>query len=307
MRRILIAGAGGFVGAHLWPRLARQNRVVVVSRKPLTPLPAGVVARAGDLEDERFTDDLARGEPDADVVVYLAGVTDAQRAQREPELAFRSNVEAPERLARALSRRCRRFVFVSTDLVFDGAGSFYRESDVPRPLSVYGRTKLEGERAVRAVLGDRSVTARLALVYGARNRPESRESFAERMVRAAAAGNPVDLFTDEIRTPVYVEDAAESLSRLVDLDEAPGVVHLGGPERLSRFEMGMAVLAIFDLPAGLARPCLAADAPSLAPRPKDVSLDIALGASLGLVSCDVRVGIARMKRAMERRGFMVGS
>ncbi len=189
-------------------------------------------------------------------------------------------------------------------LVFDGRRSFYRESDVPHPLSVYGRTKLEGEQAVRAVLGDRLTVVRLALVYGARKSPESRESFAERMVRTAATGSPVDLFTDEHRTPIYVEDAAECLARLAEVEPAPPVVHLGGPERTSRYEMGRTALEIFGLPLALARPRPAP--PSSSTRPRDVSLDTTLARSLGLACDGVRCGLGRMKRDMEGNGFMVG-
>jgi dTDP-4-dehydrorhamnose reductase len=304
-KQVLVAGAAGFVGAHLWPGLAARHRLVVASRKPMTGLPSGVVSSSGDLEKERFADELAGR--DAEVVVYLAGLTDAERCEREPERATRANAEAPERLARAVSRSCRRFIYVSTDLVFDGGRGFYSESDAPGPISVYGRTKLEGERAVRSVLGDRALVVRLSLVYGARNHPESRESFAERMVRAAANGIPADLFVDELRTPIYVEDVTEFLLRLVELELAPALVHLGGPERLTRFDMGKIALEVFGLPSELARARLAAEAASLAPRPRDASLDTRLAKRLGLAAADVRTGLERMKRDMERKGFMVGS
>jgi dTDP-4-dehydrorhamnose reductase len=296
--RALLTGAGGFLGAHLWPLLGQEHELLTTARAPIGPMGQGLHVE-GDLEDPATLERLSDFSPD--VVIHLAVMGDADLCQRDPERARRGNVVLAERLALAV-KDCPRFVYVSTDLVFDGSRGGYDERSEPAPISVYGATKLEGERAARAVLGDRLTVLRLALLYGPRRSPASRSSFAEKMVRSAASGTTVTLFTDEFRSPLYVEDAALGLARLVELEHPPELIHLGGPERSSRYEFGMKALEVFGIPGGRARPGLRADAPLRAPRAEDVSLDSSLASSLGLPARSPADGLSAMKRAMESAG-----
>jgi dTDP-4-dehydrorhamnose reductase len=300
--RILITGATGFVGGHLRPRLPGSHRVITVGRKPL---PESSRHIEGDLEEDRVLDLLSREAPDA--VVHLAALTDADLCEEHPSRANRLNAELPARLASAVDESCARFLHVSTDLVFDGERAPYGESDPAAPISVYGRTKLAGERAAAAVLGDRACVVRLALVYGPRATAGSRPSFVERLVARASRGERVPLFEDEIRTPLYVEDAAAALARLLELPATPRVVHLGGPDRCSRLQMGLRSLAAFGVPLERAEPTSRSSAGMRAPRPRNVSLSSSVAASLGLRSRGLEEGLSSMRLQMERLRFMVGS
>ncbi len=299
---ILLTGARGFVGGHLWRKLRDRHQVTTVGRRPL---PDSTRHLQGDLEEARILDLLARTAPDA--VVHLAALTDADRCEEQPERAREMNAEIPLRLASAVSKSCRRFVHVSTDLVFDGERAPYGESDEALPISVYGRTKLAGERGVVRILGERACIARLALTFGPRPSALSRPNFIERMVSSASRGERVSLFDDEIRTPIYVEDAASALALLVDGPRPPPTIHLGGPDRCSRLTMGTLALTLFGLATDRARACSQADVRSRAPRPRDVSLASSTAATLGLPSRNVSAGLWAMRREMERLGFMVGS
>jgi dTDP-4-dehydrorhamnose reductase len=206
-----------------------------------------------------------------------------------------------------VASRCVRFLQVSTDLVFDGERAPYGESDPAAPISVYGRTKLAGERAAAEVLGERVCVARLALLYGPRATAQSRPSFVERLIERSSRGERVPLFEDELRTPLYVEDAASALARLLERPVIPRVVHLGGPDRCSRLEMGRKALAAFGVPEDRAEPKSRSLSGAKAPRPRDVSLSSSVAASLGLQSRGLSEGLSSMRRRMERPGFMVGS
>jgi dTDP-4-dehydrorhamnose reductase len=300
--KILLTGAGGFVGGHLWRKLRDRHQVTTVGRRPL---PGSSRHVQGDLEEDRVLDLLSRTVPD--VVVHLTALTDADRCEEQPERARAVNAEIPARLASVVPKSCRRFVQVSTDLVFDGERAPYGEADAALPISVYGRTKLEGEREVVSVLGERACIARLALTYGPRPRAVSRPSFIERMVASASRGEVVSLFEDEFRTPIYVEDAAHALAFLVEGPTPPPVVHLGGPDRCSRLEMGAMALTSFGLSCDRARACSRSEIRSRAPRPRDVSLVSSVAVALGLSSRSLLAGLSSMKRDMERLGFMVGS
>jgi dTDP-4-dehydrorhamnose reductase len=297
--RALLTGATGFLGSHLWPLLEREHELLTVARQAIER----ELHVQGDLEDPGTFERLSRFSPD--VVIHLAGAGDADLCQREPERARRGNVALTSRFADAVSG-CRRFVFASTDLVFDGSRGGYDERSEPSPLSVYGATKLEGERVVRDVLGDRATVVRLAVLYGARCSATSRASFAETLVRSAASGTAPTLFTDEFRSPLYVEDAALGLATLAASESSPRLLHFGGPDRRSRYELGLSALEVFGLPASCVLPGRRADAPLLAPRPRDVSLDSSLALSLGLRARGPREGLTPMKHSMERAGFMVG-
>jgi dTDP-4-dehydrorhamnose reductase len=179
-------------------------------------------------------------------------------------------------------------VYVSTDLVFDGERAPYAETDEPNPLSVYGRTKLAGERAPA------STVVRLALTYGPRPSVDARPSFVERVIERAFRGERVSLYFDEFRTPIYVEDAARALALLVEDPKLPAIVHLGGPERVSRFEMGSKALAEFGLPSDLAEPRSRLENAG-APRPRDVSLT----SSHVFPARGLAEGLAAMRHAMD--------
>jgi dTDP-4-dehydrorhamnose reductase len=158
---------------------------------------------------------------------------------------------------------------VSTDLVFSGERPFFREDDPAQPASVYGATKREGEQAVLGLCADAAV-ARVALVsgHGYGRHPTASESIAW----ALRAGGRPRLFTDQYRTPVDPESVADALVSLLHGSRG-GLYHLGGPERLSRFELGLRVAAIHGLDARRIEPVRQGEVALTAPRPSDVSLD----------------------------------
>jgi dTDP-4-dehydrorhamnose reductase len=184
------------------------------------------------------------------VIIHAAALTDVDFCQRQPALALEVNRDGTRRLAEAADPWCERFIYCSTDLVFDGGQGFYRETDTPRPLMVYGESKLAGERELRARLGARALIVRLALLYGLS--PSGRENFCQHLVREGRAGRPVPLFTDPFRTPLYIDDAARGLEMLVTASDPPACLHFAGPERLH--EMGLIAARVFGFDPALASP-----------------------------------------------------
>jgi dTDP-4-dehydrorhamnose reductase len=160
-------------------------------------------------------------------------------------------------------------VALSTDLVFAGDRPFLREDDAPGPLGVYGRTKLAGEEAALAACPGAAV-ARVALVLGLGHGP--RGTSTESVAWALARGRPVRLFTDEHRTPVDPESLADALVRLLERGGA-GRFHLGGPERLSRHDLGRRVARALGLPEAGIEAARQAEHPGGGSRAPDVSLD----------------------------------
>ncbi len=193
----------------------------------------------------------------------------AEDCEVRPDEAERVNARLPGWVAEQCAERRLRLVALSTDLVFAGDASFVAEGDATGPLNVYGRTKRAGEQAVLATLPSAAV-ARVALVLGRGHGP--RATSTESVAQALRAGRSPRLFTDEYRTPIDPESLAGALARLVKGDGA-GLLHLGGPERLSRYELGLRVARAFGLPEDRITPALQSEHAGPDRRAPDVSLD----------------------------------
>jgi dTDP-4-dehydrorhamnose reductase len=277
--RWLVLGGSGFLGVHaVRAALAAGGGVVTASRRPEAPRGAGLAgarAEVVDLELEGAAGELVERLAPA-VVLNCAALSRGADCELEPRRAARLNAEAPRELARAAAAVGARLVHVSTDLVFDGEPrreSGYREEDPARPLSVYGRTKLEGERLVLEEHPG-ALVVRLPLLFG----PSHGRGLgaSDSLLAAVARGDTPSLFVDELRTPL---DAREAAAALVELGEgtASGRLHVGGPVRLSRHRLGELVLRAAGLgEAERARAVRAVRRSEFEldpPRPRDVSLD----------------------------------
>ena len=270
----LVLGGSGFLGAHVV--LAAGTGVQVAGREPG---PAGPASPAGFLR----LDALVRGEVRRVLgglgparIVLCTALSDLGLAERYPVLARELNAWFPGEVAHWCARSGARLVHVSTDLVFGGGdpgpGGF-REDDPPAPLSEYGRSKAAGESAVLGACPD-ALVVRLPLLYGdsfGRGRGAS-----DGLLAAIERGERPTLFTDEWRTPLDVANAARALVELAAGGER-GILHVAGPDRVSRLELGRAVLRSRGLGedeiAARTRAGTRREAGPESTRPRDVSLD----------------------------------
>lgn len=270
MSRLLVTGASGQLGAYLLQDLQRRGGEVIAwsgSRsRTLFDCPLRVV----DMGDR---DALAAAFRDAKpaIVIHAAAMSRIDDCYRDPAAARRVNTEATTVLAELCQQTGSRLVYVSTDLVFDGRRGGYRESDPPSPLSIYGRTKLEGESPVLA--GDRAAVVRASLLFGPAL--SGRPSFFDTQLQSLRGGAPLALFEDEYRTPCSLLATARTLLAIAASDFC-GLVHLGGPERMSRWDMGRRLAAALGADASVFTKLKQADRPSPEPRPGDVSLNCGL-------------------------------
>lgn len=264
--RVLVTGASGLLGGRLAELLAASHEVTAMRHR--APVPEGLREVAGDLLDPPSLDRAVEATR-ADVVVHAAAEADADRCQADPDRARRCNVEASVALARACRARGARLIALSTDLVLPGDRAMTTEEATGTPILVYGRTKLEAEEAVLADAPG-SAVLRIALVLGRGFGPRSTAS--EGIAANVAARRRLRLYTDQYRTPVDPESIADAIHRLLERSVA-GRFHVGGPERLSRYELGMRVARVFGLATdGIEAATQAEQAPG-ARRPVDTSLD----------------------------------
>jgi dTDP-4-dehydrorhamnose reductase len=264
--RLLITGASGLLGGRVAECLAA--RFEVVAGRHVAAPPRGPAACTLDVTSTaEFNAVVARVRPDA--IVHCAAMADADRCERAPEDARRVNREACESIARLCARDQIRLVALSTDLVFEGNRASCPEDAPTRPSLVYGQTKLAGEEAVLSECPEAAV-ARVALVVGRGFGP--RATASEAIAWRLATGQSVRLFSDQYRSPVGADSVADAVARLA-LGRHAGRFHLGGPERISRLDLGLRVARALGLPSAGIESVRQADSPIGAPRPKDVSLD----------------------------------
>jgi len=253
--RVMITGAGGLIGQYLVKtarRWAPGWHVEGLTRADL------------DVTDAAATTAVFRRLA-PDLVVHCAAMSRTKDCEQDPERASRVNVEATARLA-GLSDTIP-LIFLSSGEVFDGGTGWYRETDQPNPINVYGRTKLEAERVV--LHNPRHTVVRIVLTAGTSQ--EGDRSFVEDMCRTAKAGRNVTLYADEFRCPLPAGIIARAVWEVAQGDR-PGLYHLGGSERLSRWEIGQALLPWYPELTGRLVNGSARDHQG-APRPADLSLN----------------------------------
>jgi dTDP-4-dehydrorhamnose reductase len=264
--RLLITGASGLLGARLAQLLSERQDVMAGHHRAAPP--RGLVSVRLDVESAISVEAaLESARPDA--VLHAAALARTDDCERDPEQARRVNVGGCEYVARACAVRGIRLVALSTDLVFSGDHRDVAETHEAAPLMAYGRTKLEGEEAVLATHPG-SAVARVALVMGRGFGP--RGSASETIAWALRAGRRPALFTDEYRSPVDAASLAAPLEALLT-GAHRGLFHLGGPERISRYELGRRVAQVLGRSAEAIDAVRQSDRPSAARRPADVSLD----------------------------------
>jgi dTDP-4-dehydrorhamnose reductase len=252
-----ITGAGGLIGNYLVevaPRFAPSWRVRGLTRSQLDLTDFDAVLRA-------FLADRPQ------LVIHCAALSKSPACQANPALARKINTAATVVLAKLAADI--PFIFFSTDLVFDGQKGNYDESAPVNPLSVYGETKAAAETIVLA--NPKHIVIRTGLNGGIS--PTGDRGFNEIMRRAWQGGEMLRLFTDEFRSPIPAVVTARAVWELAAQNQ-PGLYHVAGSERLSRWQMGKLVAArspqfTFKLEPGSFKEY------SGAPRPPDVSLNCA--------------------------------
>ncbi len=205
---VVILGSGGRLGAALAKSCAAETRVIGFNHAQLDLACPDALERA--LEGVAF-----------DALVNCAALTNVDYCETHPEEAFAVNAIAVRRIADFCAVRHARCIHISTDYVFDGEKETpYTEEDAPNPISVYGNSKLHGERELLSVSGD-FLAARVSWVFG----PE-RPSFVDQIVRRALETDQLQAIGDKWSTPTYTGDLVEWLKLLLWKFPAGGVIHL---------------------------------------------------------------------------------
>jgi dTDP-4-dehydrorhamnose reductase len=261
--KVLITGASGQVGAALQATAPAGSELHALTHRELDVADSAAVC-----------DVVSNSRPD--LIINAAAYTAVDKAEAEPELAFAINGKGPNHLAQAARGipDCR-LIHISTDYVFDGSSPEpYQTRDTVHPLSVYGRSKREGEQAVIEVLGARAVVLRTAWVYAARGK-----NFLLTMLRLMRELGAVRVVADQYGCPTCADSIAEAIWIIARRTDVHGVLHWTDAGKASWYDFALAI-AEDGQSAGLLQspvevtPITTAEYPTAAYRPANSLLDI---------------------------------
>ena len=298
--KILLLGASGQLGWELQRSLAPLGELVALDRHGSTSDSGSYGHLCGDMGNlQGLAETVQKVRPD--VIVNAAAHTAVDRAERELERAHTLNALAPGVLAQEAARSGALLVHYSTDYVFDGSGSRpWREDDPTGPLSVYGQTKLEGERLVQAACSHHLIF-RTSWVYAARG-----ANFAKTMLRLGQERVRLSVIDDQFGAPtgadLLADVTAHAIRQVLQRPQDAGLYHLvaGGETTwngYAKYVLEQAALGppAINIKATEVTPIATSAFPTPARRPHNSRLETArLKTTFGVSLPDWRIGVARM-------------
>ncbi len=252
--KVFVTGWDGLLGSSLVPILRERHEV------------AGIGLADGDIGDRV----LVRGRLESfrpDAVIHLAAMTAVDACEGNEAEAFRINAEGSRLVAAEAERVGASITTLSTDYVFDGTkGAPYLEDDEPRPLSVYGRSKLAGEQGVQGA-STRWAVVRSAWLFGPGGR-----NFVDTILGLLRERESLDVVSDQTGSPTYAPDLAEALTALVEA-KGRGIYHLANEDPGSWYDLAREAVRGIGLDPDRVHPATTAEVGRPAPRPAFSVLD----------------------------------
>lgn len=284
--RLLVTGASGLLGINLALEASREHEVFGSVHSNVISSTAFTVLQA-DLTDpdaiERLVD---RVQPEW--VINCAALANLEACEAKPDLAKKLNTDLPEKLAIIVARGGARLVHVSTDAVFDGSRGDYTELDQVNPLSIYARSKVEGELAVLEA-DPQAIVARVNLIGWSLS---GKRSLAEWFFNNLSAGSQVNGFTDVYFCPLLATDLARILLKML-ASGMQRLYHVVSSDCVNKYDFGVGIARQFSFDRSLIEPVSVNEAQLGAVRSPNLSLDNSkltkqLGETLPTVSQAIR-------------------
>jgi dTDP-4-dehydrorhamnose reductase len=260
--KTLIIGASGLVGSHLWQACQSRGWEVAGTYHQFEQ-PGLIHLRLTDGDEVGSL--IQKTRPN--VVFLPAFRSNVDYCEQNPEETHQINVVGSLNVAKAARDVGAKFIFYSSDYVFNGKAGPYRETDEPEPICVYGRQKLEVEQQIAELLEDYLIL-RITVVYG---HEAQGKNFVVRLINNLKNGQAMKVPQDQIGSPTLVDDIAEASCRLVEVG-ARGIFHVAGPDVMSRYEFALKVGEVFGLPTESIVPVLTPDLGQPAQRPLEAGM-----------------------------------
>lgn len=225
-KTILVTGAGGVVGSYI-PSIftARKYNVILAGKKLIDVTNASQVGRT-----------IKKHKPD--LVVHLAASTNVDECEKHPKKTFKVNFEGTKNVANACRKIGAILIYVSTSAVFDGEKKVFSENDIPNPVNVYGKSKLEGEIYITNALSNYYIVRAGWMIGGGKKD----KKFVSYIIEQAKNNTPMKVVNDKFGTITYAHELIAFLRDLFEKKRQYGIYHYGSKGVCSRYDMAKTIL-----------------------------------------------------------------
>lgn len=236
-KKILITGAEGYVGSNLKKYFSKDYSIFSLSHKIGKNQKKNVFE--ADITDLKAVEKVIK-KVTPDVLIHTAAVSNLSECEKNNDLAFAVNFSGTKNIVDTINKfnLKTKLIFFSSDYVFDGEKGNYKEEDIPNPKTVYGKSKLQAEEYIKNQLED-YIICRTANIYGRGG------NFFNFIVDSLNKNKKIELFNEVFYTPTYIDYLLDCLKLLIEKD-FKGLIHIAGPERVSRFEFAKELMTIFN-------------------------------------------------------------
>lgn len=255
-KKLLIIGGSGFIGGNIKKVAEKQGWNIYIAGRMNKLRLESTIWRDIDITDEKSIRSVIK-LVNPDVVINGAAIADIDKAEEFMETAWKVNVEGAKFAAKVCSEFGIKYIFISSDAVFDGQGRYYNEDDIVKPVNYYGYTKSEAEKAVLSS-DPLAIVIRISLVLG--YSVSDGNTFLTWLEERLKEGNKVFCPSEEVRTPVDVITLSECIMELAE-SSYTGIIHIGSTDCVDRLNltkklagaMGYNVDLIYPQPDGIIR------------------------------------------------------
>jgi dTDP-4-dehydrorhamnose reductase len=262
--KILVTGSSGLIGSQLTKDLSKTETVFSVYN---TSIPLyGIPVNLDLTQPEQISKVLDEIHPD--VILHLAALVDVDKCQENYELSYGINTKPTQIISEFAEKNNIFLIYVSTDYVFDGQYGLRKESDLPNPQTIYGKTKLEGEHIIKNSKNPWCIV-RTSTPFGVHNK---KKSFLVWVTESLLAGKEIQIVDDQFTSPVYIPHFSEMLQEIIS-KKITGLFHLSGNTRISRYDLAVLLAQKLGLNTKLIIPTKIEYMNWNTPRPFDCSLD----------------------------------
>lgn len=272
--KILVTGANGLLGQTLIRQLIEKKyEVVATGRGPSRLIMAaleGYSYKEIDITNGAAIQTFIMDEKPS-IIVHAAAMTNVDQCELNKQDCYNINVTATRFIIDAAKAINARFVYVSTDFIFDGNNGPYKEDDEPAPVNYYGSTKLVAEKAVMESGLDWAI-ARTILVYGVGD-PAGRLNIVSWIKQSLQSSTKIRMVIDQWRTPTFVHDLAKGIILIIEKN-AKGIYHLSGDQQMTPYEMAIETAKFFGLDETLIEKSSSPDIKQPAIRPPKTGFNI---------------------------------
>jgi len=250
-----------------------------------------------DITDAKNTIDLIR-KIKPDIIVHTSALVGINICEKEPELAYKINIEGTKNIVDAANTTKTKIIYISTDYVFNGKKGSYKEEDKPDPINYYGKTKLEGEKLIDT---NNNAIVRTS-IYGW-NIIKERKSFSTWVIDELENNREINVFADQFNSMLLANNCAEALREIIDKD-FNGIINITSSERISKYDFAVKLAYIFSLNKELIISVKNNEVGGYEKRPFDVSLNISKAKrELTTKLLDVGHGLLKLKE-LKDNGYL---